>query len=114
MGPTLVSSVKKLARDKRRLQAEERAMARVEQRVIDRLGRTLAGAGYRLLPVAGDHLRVAAGPVPARTRARAKRFRCPTCGRRFAHPLPMARHMSATHGARGRTQTARMKTAKKK
>jgi uncharacterized C2H2 Zn-finger protein len=114
MAQTLVSSVKKLARDKRRLHALERELARVERRVIDRLGRTLAGAGYRLLPVGGDRLRVAAGLVPARARARVKRFRCPTCGRRFAHPLPMARHMSATHGTARRTRTARTKTAKKK
>jgi uncharacterized C2H2 Zn-finger protein len=114
MAQTLVSSVKKLARDKRRLHALERELARVERRVIDRLGRTLAGAGYRLLPVGGDRLRVAAGLVPARAGARVKRFRCPTCGRRFAHPLPMARHMSATHGTARRTRTARTKTAKKK
>jgi uncharacterized C2H2 Zn-finger protein len=113
MAPTLMASLKKLARDKRRLQEMERAVARVEQRVIKRLGRTLAGAGYRLLPAGGDHLKTGASPVPAKARARVKRLRCPKCGRRFAHPLPMARHMSATHGTRRRARKARTKTAKK-
>jgi hypothetical protein len=112
MAQTLVASLKKLARDKRRLHEMGRAVARVEQRVIKQLGRTLGGAGYRLLPVGGDRVE-AGGLVPAKARARVKRFRCPKCDRRFAHPLPMARHMSATHGTRRRAWKARTKTAKK-
>jgi uncharacterized C2H2 Zn-finger protein len=112
MAQTLVASLKKLARDKRRLKEMGRAVARAEQQVIDRLGRTLAGVGYRFLPIGGDHQQ-AGGSVPVTTRARVKRFRCPTCGRRFPHPLPMARHMSATHGTKRRARKARMKTAKK-
>jgi hypothetical protein len=110
MAETLVSSLKKLAREKRGIREKEREVAHAERRVIENIRRLLSGAGYRLLPVGGDHLKA---PRPAMSvhAARVKRLRCPKCDRRFAHPLPMARHMSATHGAKKRQ--AKRKTTKK-
>ena len=104
MAETLVSSLKKLAREKRGIREKEREVADTERRVIERIGRALSGTGYRLVPVAGDHFKTVR-PATTTRRATAKRLRCPECDRRFAHPLPMARHMSATHGMK--------KTAKK-
>jgi uncharacterized C2H2 Zn-finger protein len=104
MAATLLSTLNKLAREKRGISEKEREVARTERRVIDHIGRLLSGAGYRLVPVEGDH-RNEARPATTTHRARVKRLRCPKCDRQFAHPLPMARHMSATHGTK--------KTAKK-
>ena len=99
MARTVVSSLKKLARDKRGLEEKARRVGTVERRLIDHWDRVLASAGYRLVPVRDDHLKVSVRTTTT-GRARVKRFRCPKCDRRFAHPLPMARHMSATHGAK--------------
>jgi uncharacterized C2H2 Zn-finger protein len=103
MAETLVSSLKKLARAKRDIREKEREVAHTERRVTERIGRWLSGTGYRLVPVGGDHVK-AAKPATTTRRATAKRLRCPKCDRRFAHPLPMARHLSATHGAKKATK----------
>lgn len=110
MAETLVASLKKLAREKRGISEKEREVAHAERRVIDYIGRLLSGAGYRLVPVGGDHPK-AARPAITTHRARAKRLRCPKCDRRFAHPLPMARHMSATHGTKQTARKAPMRKA---
>jgi uncharacterized C2H2 Zn-finger protein len=112
MAETLVSSVKKLAREKRGLHEKERQVAHVERQVIAQLGRVLSGPGYRLVPVGSGELK-ASRLVGAKGRAKAKRLRCPKCDRRFAHPLPMARHMSATHGVKKRARKAKTKATKK-
>ena len=96
-GTNTVASLKKLVRDKREVEDKARQVATVERRLIHYLERVLSGAGYRLLPVERNHGR-ASGPTVMMGRAKVKRLRCPECDRRFAHPLPMARHMSATHG----------------
>jgi uncharacterized C2H2 Zn-finger protein len=112
MAETLVSSVKKLAREKRGLNEKERQVAHVERQVIAQLGRMLSGGGYRLVPVGSGELKVS--PIAGtNSRAKAKRLRCPKCDRRFAHPLPMARHMSATHGANKGARKAMTRTTKK-
>jgi uncharacterized C2H2 Zn-finger protein len=108
MTETLVSSLKKLAREKRGIREKEREVAHTERRVIEHVGRLLSGTGYRLVPLGGDSL-PAAKQATTTHRARVKRLRCPKCDRRFAHPLPMARHMSATHGIK----KAAKKTTKK-
>ena len=97
MAKILVSSLKKLVRDKRALEEKAREVATVERRLVTHWGHVLARAGYRLLPVGGDHL-AASGRQTKQGRARVKGLRCPKCDRRFTHHLPMARHMSATHG----------------
>ena len=97
MAEILISSLKKLVRDKHALEERARQAAAVERRLITHWSQVLARTGYRLLPVGGDHLQ-AAGRKTRQGRARVKRLRCPKCDRRFAYALHMARHMSATHG----------------
>jgi uncharacterized C2H2 Zn-finger protein len=110
MAQTLVSSLKKLAREKRGIGEKEREVAHAERWIIEHVGRLLKGTGYRLVPVGGGRLK-AARPVTITHRARVKRLRCPKCDRRFAHPLPMARHMSATHGMKKTAKKAAKRTA---
>ena len=110
MPETLVSSLKKLAREKRGIREKEREVAHTERRIIEHVGRLLSGTGYRLVPVGGDRL-PPARPATTTHRARVKRLRCPKCDRRFAHPLPMARHMSATHGTKKTAQKAATRKA---
>jgi len=106
MAEILVSSLKKLVRDKRALEEKAHQVAAVERRLITHWSQVLARAGYRLLPVGGDSLQASAWKT-RQGRARVKRLRCPKCDRRFAHPLPMARHMSATHGPKRRRSAKR-------
>ena len=113
MAETLVASFKKLAREKRGFREKERQVAHAEQRVIKHIGRLLSGAGYRLVPIGGGHLKAGRTATATHT-ARVKRLRCPECDRRFAHPLPMARHMSATHGTKKTARKAVTRTATKK
>ena len=84
-------------------------VARTERRLIDDLGRLLPTIGYRLVPSTAARFRgvVLNGP------RRIKRLQCPKCDRRFAHSLPLARHLSATHGIKKGAAKARKKTAKK-
>ncbi len=110
MAQTLVSSLKKLVREKRRIKEMEQEVARTERRVIERIGRSLSGTGYRLVPVSSGHSKVA---MPGTT-TRAKRLRCPKCDRRFAHRLPMARHVSAAHGRERTTEKAAKKATARK
>jgi uncharacterized C2H2 Zn-finger protein len=62
--------------------------------MIDSLRNLLPQMGYRVIPAAGSGRSGALVP----TVLKPKRLRCPKCERRFAHPLPMARHLKATHG----------------
>ena len=88
-------SLDTLLREKHTLSAKAQRVAKTERRLIENLSRALSGVGYRLVPVAGS----AAGSHAMRNGTGSiKRLRCPKCDRRFAHPLPMARHLSATHG----------------
>lgn len=88
-------SLEVLLREKHSLSTRARKVAQTERRLIDNLSRALSGVGYRLVPVPGSR----SGSVGAQNgTASIKRLRCPKCERRFAHPLPMARHLSATHG----------------
>lgn len=84
-------------------------MAKTERRLVEDLGRLLPTIGYRLVPTAAGKLR---GMSSNGTR-RVKRLQCPKCDRRFAHPLPLARHLSATHGIKKGAARARRKVAKK-
>ena len=87
-------SLEVLLREKHSLSTRARKVARTERRLIDNLSRALSGVGYRLVPVAGSR----SGGAAQNGTTSIKRLRCPKCERRFAHPLPMARHLSATHG----------------
>jgi uncharacterized C2H2 Zn-finger protein len=109
MADTLVTSLKRLAREKEGLRHKGQLVAKTERRLVEDLGRLLPTIGYRLVPSAATRLRgmLLNGP------RRIKRFSCPKCDRRFAHPLPLARHLSATHGIRKGAAKSRRKAAKK-
>jgi hypothetical protein len=106
MRDTLLRSVKELARQKLGLREKGRLVAQIERRLVGRLSRVLPAIGYHLVPVPGSESQTRT----THGTGRVKRLRCPKCDRRFAHPLPMARHMSAAHGTK---KTAR-KAAKRK
>lgn len=95
MADNLVKLLGQLVRERKALQAREQQHAQREQEMIDSLRQLLPGMGYRVVPATGVTGRTAS--VFPRVLKR-KRLRCPKCDRRFAHPLPMARHMKATHG----------------
>lgn len=102
----LSRSLDLLLRQKTTLNAKAQQLAQTEQRLIENLSRALSGVGYRVVPTQDG----SSGPRGAgRTRGLPKRLRCPECDRRFAHPLPMARHMKATHG---KTTSAKAPQAK--
>lgn len=90
----LFKSLDVLLRRKHNLSTKASQLAQEERRLIQNLSRALAGSGYRVVPVAGQARESSDGrPV----RRSVKRLRCPECQRTFAHPLPMARHVKATH-----------------
>jgi ribosomal protein L44E len=97
----LFRSLDVLLRQKQSLTAKTHQLAQAERRLIDKLSGALAGAGYRVVPRAG-------GKTVARS---VKRLRCPECARTFAHPLPMARHLKATHHSK---KTPKKPTARRR
>jgi len=109
MADTLAISLRKLAREKQGLRHRGRLVARTEKRLVEDLGRLLPTIGYRLVPLAAARLK---GMAVDGTR-RPKRLQCPRCDRRFAHPLPLARHLSATHGAKKAERKMAKKVVKK-
>lgn len=109
MADTLVTSLKRLAREKEGLRHKGQLVAKTERRLVEDLGRLLPTIGYRLVPLAGAKVK---GMSSDGTR-RVKRLQCPKCDRRFAHPLPLARHLSATHGIKKGSARAGRKPAKK-
>jgi len=98
MTDSLVKSLGVLARERKTLHRKEQQLEQRQQQLIKELGRMLQGLGYRLARVA---------PSTARRTGSSgwKPLKCPKCDRRFAHPLPMARHLRATH-ERGRKNSA--------
>jgi len=109
MADTLVTSLKRLAREKQGLRHRGQMVAKTERRLVEDLGHLLPTIGYRLVPLSAAKL---AGSMADGSR-RVKRLKCPKCDRRFAHPLPMARHMKATHGPKKMARRASRKPAKK-
>ena len=81
----------------------------VARKSVWRMIRALAGSGYRVVPVSD------AGSAPGRAGGKMrgrKRLQCPKCERTFAHPLPMSRHLKATHNVTvGGKKKGRRKTA---
>src|SRR5215831_6572904 len=110
MADTLVQLLGSLVQERKALQRKEQQLAQRQGQLIKGLDQVLHTIGYRLTPV-GD----GRGPTPSRggvskTQAR-KHLKCPQCDRRFAHRLPLARHVSASH--RTKKQKRAGKTAKK-
>jgi hypothetical protein len=88
MNPDLLKSIESLLEQKR-------SLASREKRLIDDLNAVLPKIGYRVAPVEPNS-HSARKPL-AKATAHAKRLVCPHCSRRFAHPLHLGRHLSATH-----------------
>ena len=84
-------------------------VAKTERRLVEDLGHLLPTIGYRLVALSQAKM---AGSMANGSR-RVKRLKCPKCDRRFAHPLPMARHLKATHGPKRAVRKASKKPAKK-
>ena len=95
MVDNLFKSFDGLLKEKHSLSAKATQLARSERQLVEKLSRALAGSGYRVVPVS-DAGSAPGGPAP-KTRGRIKRLQCPKCERTFAHPLPMSRHLKATH-----------------
>lgn len=87
-------SLAELVRERRTLERREQRLAGRQRVLMRDLGRLLLGIGYELSPIRGTRVRGRSESGAA------KRLKCPKCDRRFAHPLPMARHLRATHGMR--------------
>jgi hypothetical protein len=88
------------------LLAEKRALADKEQQLIEHLNRVLPSMGYQVVPRSAPAARAShrsdtkggASRQGKPSSGAPKRLVCQQCGRRFAHPLHLGRHMSATHG----------------
>ena len=94
LGQLLSKSLTDLQRAKLDLAKRARRQATTERRIVERLRRALAEVGYRLEPLTAA---AGTGPRGGGTRRRRRGLRCPHCDRRFSHPLPMARHITASH-----------------
>ena len=112
MADRLLDSLKKFAQDKSGLREREQRLAATERRLLQTVGRLLSRVGYRVLPGTGHDARTGQ-PGGVHRRAKAKRLRCPKCERRFSHPLPMSRHMSATHGIKKGAKNVKAKRRSK-
>jgi hypothetical protein len=82
------------------LSTQREALRKREAKLIADLRDILGGLGYRLEPVGADGVPPTSGTAPARRRTvspgPAART-CPECGRTFALPLHLGRHMSVMH-----------------
>ena len=96
MADRLLAALRKFAEDKNGLREQEQRLATTERKLIQTVGRLLTRVGYRVLPLNGHDARASARGIARRPAP--KRLTCPKCDRRFSHPLPMSRHMAATHG----------------
>ena len=106
----LFKSFDGLLKEKHSLSAKAHQLARSERQLVEKLSRALAGSGYRVVPVA-DAVS-GSGRAASKARARIKRLQCPKCERTFAHPLPMSRHLKATHNVTvGSKKKGRRKSA---
>ena len=95
MAYTLVESLGSLVQERKALQRKEEQLARRQQLMIRNLDQLLHGIGYQLKP-SGNGRSLASSNGIIKTQAR-KHLQCPRCDRRFAHRLPLARHVSASH-----------------
>jgi hypothetical protein len=86
----------------RALVAEKRSIADREKQLIEELARALPEIGYELVPRSANGRRPAAPEPPRSKGAKRKSLACPRCERRFANTSNLGRHVSATHGKRGR------------
>jgi hypothetical protein len=106
MVDTLVKSLSSLVRERQTLQRKGQQLAQRQHQLVKGLGRLLQGIGYRLTPISGGKAQSPESNGAVKV-ARRKRLKCPKCDRRFAHPLPLSRHLSASHKATRRARRAK-------
>ena len=96
MADTLVQSFGSLVQERKALQRKEQQLAQRQRQLIKQVGQLLRGVGYQLRPLGNVK-----GPTTSASGViktpRRKHLKCPQCDRRFAHRLPLARHVSASH-----------------
>lgn len=97
MVDTLVKSLSSLVRERQSLQRKGQQLAQRQHQLVKGLGQLLQGIGYQLTPISGGKSQARQSNGAAKVRRR-KHLKCPKCDRRFAHPLPLSRHVSASHG----------------
>ena len=99
MAENLVTVLRQLVQRRVALREKERQLGRKEQQIMETLGKLLPRIGYRVVAAGGASSVLTQSNGAPKTR-KPKRITCPKCDRRFAHPLPLSRHLSATHGIR--------------
>src|SRR5215467_14954727 len=110
MADTLVQSLGSLVQERMALQQKEQQLAQRQRQLIKGLGQVLHGIGYQLKPLGNVKGPTTSASGVRKTQGR-KHLKCPKYDRRFAHPLPLARHVSASH--RPTKQKRAGKTAKR-
>ena len=81
----------------RSLLAAKQAASTIELSFLREVARTLPSAGMN---------RRKASKGAARTIGGRRTLKCPRCDRRFARPVHLGRHLSATHGLKKRRKAA--------
>ena len=108
----LVKSLGTLARDRQALQRKEQQLEHRQQQLIKDLNTMLHGIGYMLRPTGNGQGASGSGMGAVRVPGR-KHIKCPKCDRRFAHRLPLSRHLSASHGMK-KASTRKARRMKRK
>ena len=103
MVDTLAKSLSSLVRERQTLQRKGQQLAQRQHQLVKGLGRLLQGIGYHLTPSGSDKAGAAQSNGTVRVPGR-RHLKCPKCDRRFAHPLPLSRHVSASHGLKKTTR----------
>jgi hypothetical protein len=115
--------VKDLVRSVKAFLAQKTAVANRERQLIEDLNRVLPEIGYRVVPAGRETATMPTAAAPAarpsgarngrqQSKSGAKALACPHCDRRFARPLHLGRHLSATHSrGQSRGQSRKKKAA---
>ena len=109
----LVKSLGALARDRQALQRKEQQLEQRQQQLIKDLNAMLHGIGYTLRPAGNGQSANRSAMGAARMPGR-KHIKCPKCDRRFAHRLPLSRHLSASHGTKKASSARKTRRVKRK
>ena len=109
----LVKSLGTLARDRQALQRKEQQLEHRQQQLIKDLNTMLHGIGCMLRPTGNGQGASGSGMGAVRVPGR-KHIKCPKCDRRFAHRLPLSRHLSASHGAKKASSARKTRRVKRK
>jgi len=110
MADTLIKSLGSLVHERKALQRKEQQLAQRQQQLIKDLDQLLHVIGYQLRPLGNGKGAATSSNGVIKTKVR-KHLKCPQCDRRFAHRLPLARHVSASHRPKKKKRAG--KTAKK-